>query len=69
MSLAIDPQLPEIGQTVKTTCGTEEEFILNTPRALHEGRWLFFCIPACQQEFIQDPANSSCMTGHSSEDI
>ena len=34
MSLAIDPQLPEIGQTIKTTCGTEEEVhVKYAPRA------------------------------------
>jgi hypothetical protein len=63
-----DPQLPEIGQTIKTACGTKEKFMLNTPRVLHKGNWLFFCIPSCQKEFIQDPANSSCLAGHSSSE-
>jgi hypothetical protein len=68
MSVEKEPQLPEIGQTIKTACGTKENFIVNTPRVLHEGRWLFFCIPSCQQEFIQDPANSSCLAGRTSDE-
>lgn len=60
------PQLPEVGQEIRTACGTREKFILNTPRVLHEGKWLFFCVPACQEEFIQDPVNSSCLTAHAS---
>jgi len=70
MSMEKGPKLPEIGRIIQTTCGTDEKYILNTPRVLHEGKWLFFCIPACQQEFVQDPANSSCISVHStSEEI
>lgn len=68
MNMEKDPQLPVIGQTIKTACGTKEEFMENTPRVLHEGRWLFFCIPSCQEEFIQDPASSSCLAGHPSDE-
>ncbi len=64
MSVEKDTRLPVIGQPIKTACGTDEKFVVNTPRVLHEGKWLFFCIPSCQQEFIQDPANSSCLAGH-----
>ena len=55
--------LPVIGSQVKTACGSPEEFASDTPRAIHEGKWIFFCTPICQQEFIQDPTNS-CMTNH-----
>ena len=68
MSAQKAPQLPETGQTVTTTCGTAEKFMLNTPRVLHEGKWVFFCIPACQQEFIQNPESSSCLVDHATDD-
>lgn len=56
-------QLPEIGSEILTACGTPEKFQANTPRAMHEGKWIFFCLPICQEEFIQDPKNS-CLTSH-----
>jgi len=56
-------QLPIIGSQVLTTCDTKEKFSKNTPRAKHDGEWIFFCTPACQEEFIQDPENS-CLTSH-----
>jgi YHS domain-containing protein len=68
MNIDKDPQLPVMGQAIKTACGTKEKFMENTPRVLHEGRWLFFCIPSCQEEFIQDPENSSCLAGHPSDE-
>jgi YHS domain-containing protein len=52
--------LPVIGSDLKTACGETEKFSANTPRALYEGKWIFFCLPVCQQEFIEDPRNS-CM--------
>ena len=56
--------LPVIGSKVRTACGSEEKFAFDTPRAIYEAKWIFFCTPLCQQEFIQDPANS-CLADHS----
>ena len=56
--------LPIVDSQVITACGTKDKFIKTTPRANHEGEWIFFCTPACQVEFIQDPENS-CLTSHS----
>ncbi len=50
--------LPVIGREVTTACGSQEKFASDTPRAIYEGKWIFFCTPICQQEFIQDPGNS-----------
>ncbi len=50
--------LPVIGSQVFTACGSEEKFASDTPRAINEGKWIFFCTPVCQQEFIQDPSSS-----------
>jgi YHS domain-containing protein len=50
--------LPVIGSKVRTACGSEEKFAFDTPRAIYEGKMIFFCTPECQQEFIQDPKNS-----------
>jgi YHS domain-containing protein len=55
--------LPVIGGDVLTACGTPEKFNTNTPRALYNGEWIFFCLPICRQEFLQDP-NNSCLTSH-----
>ncbi len=55
--------LPVIGSEVITACDTEEKFTSDTPRAIYEGKWIFFCTAICQQEFVQDPRNS-CMADH-----
>jgi len=55
--------LPVIGSEVTTACDSQEKFTCDTPRASYEGKWIFFCTPICQQEFIQDPRNS-CMPDH-----
>jgi hypothetical protein len=55
--------LPVIGSDVRTACGSEEKFASNTPRVIYEAKWIFFCTPLYQQEFIQDPKNS-CMADH-----
>ena len=59
--------LPKVGGQIYTACGTKEKFIESTQRAYHDGKWYFFCTPACQVEFIQDPANS-CLTSHTSHE-
>lgn len=55
--------LPVIGSEVKTACGDSENFTANTPRTLYKGKWIFFCTPLCQKEFIEDPG-SSCYADH-----
>jgi YHS domain-containing protein len=55
--------LPMVSSGVFTACGTEDKFMDSTPRVFHEGKWYFFCTPACQEEFVQDPQNS-CLTSH-----
>jgi hypothetical protein len=55
--------LPIIGSKVRTACGSDEMFASDTPRAIYEGKRIFFCTPECQQEFIQDPGNS-CLADH-----
>jgi YHS domain-containing protein len=50
--------LPVIGREVTTACDSQEKFTSDTPRAIYKGKWIFFCTPICQQEFIQDPRNS-----------
>ncbi len=60
--------LPVIGSEVTTACGSAEKFACDTPRASYEGKWIFFCTPICQQEFIQDPRNS-CMAGQVNNEI
>lgn len=63
MSTEKPKSLPIVGSQVFTACGTEDKYIETTPRVFHEGKWYFFCTPACQEEFIQDPQNS-CLTSH-----
>jgi len=64
MSTGEAHHLPEVDQNIITACGTQEKFSKNTPRVMHEGRWIYFCLPICQEEFTQDPENS-CLTSHS----
>jgi YHS domain-containing protein len=58
MSVESSIPLPVIGSEVQTACGDAENFAANTPRALYKGRWVFFCTPLCQQDFIEDPGSS-----------
>ena len=50
--------LPVIGSEIKTACGDSEKFAANTPRALYKSEWIFFCLPICQKEFLEDPSSS-----------
>ena len=50
--------LPVIGSEIKTACGEAEKFAANSPRALYEGKWIFFCLPVCEKEFLEDPSSS-----------
>ncbi|MGW8224560.1 MAG: hypothetical protein ACWGOY_02440 [Anaerolineales bacterium] len=56
--------LPVVGSQIITACGSVERFLAETPHALHEGQWIFFCTPTCMREFVQDPDNS-CLVGQS----
>ena len=58
MSAESSIPLPIIGSDIKTACGDADKFAANTPRALYKGKWIFFCTPVCQQEFIEDPGSS-----------
>jgi YHS domain-containing protein len=58
MSVTNSVPLPAIGSEIKTACNETEKFAANTPRALHEGKWIFFCLPVCQKEFLEDPSSS-----------
>jgi YHS domain-containing protein len=57
--------LPPPGSQVRTACGGLVEFEQATPHAPYHGEWLFFCLPACQQLFENDP-KSSCLPGQES---
>jgi YHS domain-containing protein len=63
MSREDKPDLPLIGSQIQTACGGEEQFSTETPHAMHEGNWIFFCTPDCRQDFVQDPQNS-CLVSH-----
>ena len=58
MSAIDSVPLPVVGSDVKTACGETEKFAANTPRALYKGKWVFFCLPVCQKEFLEDPSSS-----------
>ena len=58
MSVGSSIPLPVIGSDIKTACGEAEKFVANTPRALFKGKWIFFCLPVCQKEFLEDPSSS-----------
>lgn len=67
MSVNDGAQLPVLGSSITTACGTADQFSHDTPRAVHEGKWIFFCTPACRHDFLQDPENS-CLVSHSRPD-
>lgn len=58
MSSGYSIPLPIIGSEIKTACGDTDNFAANTPRALYKDKWIFFCTPLCQQEFLEDPGSS-----------
>jgi YHS domain-containing protein len=58
MSAGSPISLPVFGSDIKTACGEAEKFAANTPRALYKGKWIFFCLPVCQKEFLDDPSSS-----------
>lgn len=64
MSSGDTSPLPVIGSQITTACGSADRLLAETPNALHEGKWIFFCTLTCQREFLQDP-NNSCLVDHS----
>lgn len=58
MSAESPVPLPIIGSEIKTACGETENFAANTPRTLYKGKWIFFCLPVCEKEFLEDPGAS-----------
>lgn len=52
--------LPPTDSEVNTACGSKTHFSPDTPHAIYNENWVFFCLPACKQEFDKDPA-SSCL--------
>jgi hypothetical protein len=58
MTAAPQPPLPLPGREVRTACGGLAKFAPDSPRILYNERWVFFCLPVCQQEFKQNPATS-----------
>ncbi|OGO62933.1 MAG: hypothetical protein A2Z45_05690 [Chloroflexi bacterium RBG_19FT_COMBO_55_16] len=60
--------LPYSGIEVNTACGGKAHFAPDTPRAVYDGKWVFFCLPTCKQEFDKDPA-SSCLSEQITPDI
>ena len=60
MRLEADLPLPETGIQVNKACGWAILFEKDTPRAVHGGKWIFFCLPACRESFEKDP-QTSCL--------
>jgi YHS domain-containing protein len=60
MSMSEPIHLPVFGSDVRTACGAEEKYFSGLPRAEFEGKWVFFCTPECQADFVRDP-KSSCL--------
>jgi YHS domain-containing protein len=52
--------LPLTGSEVNTACGGRTHFSSDTPHAIYNEKWVFFCLPACKEEFDRNPA-SSCL--------
>ncbi|OGO41631.1 MAG: hypothetical protein A2W36_06725 [Chloroflexi bacterium RBG_16_58_14] len=50
--------LPHPGSEVNTACGGKTHISPYTPRVVYNGKWVFFCLPTCKQEFDRDPAFS-----------
>jgi len=62
------PELPALGSCVRAACDWELEFDESTPYMFYQGRWLFFCLPACLKTFLEDP-DTSCLAGNCGESV
>jgi YHS domain-containing protein len=58
MSTESSLPLPATGEEITTACGDTDKFAANTPRALYQEKWVFFCTPLCLQEFTDEPGSS-----------
>ena len=47
--------LPRPGTPVEFACGGMAPFDENTPVALHVGKLIYFCLPACMRTFEREP--------------
>ncbi len=50
-----EPPLPQVGEEVETACGGVIRFVPEVPRAVYQGRWVYFCLPSCKRAFESDP--------------
>ena len=58
MVSAQEPALPDTGSPVLTACGGQIQYERDTPTAVFRGQRVYFCLPACQEDFERDPATS-----------
>ena len=54
------PQLPPAGSHVPTACGSEIRFADDMPFVNYKDRLVFFCLPACKEDFEREP-RFSCL--------
>jgi hypothetical protein len=47
--------LPRQGAEIEFACGGAAPFSEDTPAVLHEGRLIYFCLPACKRTFEREP--------------
>lgn len=60
MSEARAEPLPGPGSPVRTACGGGIRYEPGTPWTLFRGRRVYFCLPACKEDFEKDP-QTSCL--------
>lgn len=53
-------QLPKAGSQVTTACGSEVQLGEDTPFVKYKERLVFFCLPACKEDFEREP-RFSCL--------
>lgn len=53
-----EPAVPMIGSPVLTACGGQIQFEQGTPTAVYRGQRVYFCLPACREDFERDPSIS-----------
>ena len=57
---ACEAETPDTGTPVRTACGGIVRYSPATPCVKFRGQRVFFCLPACKEDFERDPL-SSCM--------
>lgn len=53
------PVPPQPGSPVTTACNECLEYHSELPHAVYQGEVVYFCLPACKEDFERDP-QSSC---------